>query len=97
MPYHYAVYKYPIKHYICWECRGNSFDAVNALKYPDHYVHRAYEEDKMPHNSTRVERARMDYDEVLQEIENNPAISSRATESRTGISKSTVNRITRRY
>lgn len=97
-------------HYIYGECRGNGVAAANlyrerypnALRHPDHRVfinvHRAYAEGRVPHNRARTGRPRMDYDEeVLQEIENDPTTSARAIESRTGIPKSTVNRITRRY
>lgn len=97
-------------HYIYGECRGNGAAAAilyrerypNALRRPDHRVfinvHLAYAEGRMPHIRVRTGRPRMDYDEeVLQEIENDPTTSARAIERRTGIPKSTVNRITRRY
>lgn len=97
-------------HYIYGECRGNGAAAAhlfrerypNLLRYPDHRVfinvHRAYSEGRIPNINVRPGRPRMDYDdEVLQEIHNDQATSTRAIEKNTGIPKSSVNRITRRY
>lgn len=97
-------------HFIYGECRGNGLAAANLYRerypnlarYPDYRVfinvHRAYLEGRIPHAPVREGRPRIDYDDqVLAEIENNPTTSARAIEKRTGIPKSTVNEITRRY
>ncbi|CAH0720539.1 unnamed protein product, partial [Brenthis ino] len=109
----YEPQEYANMHFVYGECRGNANAAAALYRerypnarHPDYRVfirvHSCYSEGRIPGSgvggSSAGRIANPDFEDmVLQEVEQDPSTSIRAVARRTGISKSTVHSILKRY
>ncbi|GBP81366.1 hypothetical protein EVAR_6224_1 [Eumeta japonica] len=110
LSHQYTSREYAEMHLIYGECGGIARRAAalyrerfpRARLHPDYRVfirlHNAYVEGRIPGQRGGEGRPRLDNDDdVLDEIEDDPSTSVRAIQRRTGIPKSTVHNILKRY